>query len=356
MNRFYRDIAETVLKGVSLEPLRGKRVLITGSNGLIGSHMVAAIHLGNLKQGLAAKVIGISRSAPTPWLESLSADGSVEFLKADLTSNVGLPTFGQGFDYIVHAASYAQPQRYLTDPVATMKLSSSVTCDLLEMAARSNDTRGRRATFLFLSSVAIYGVPQRAGELINEDFPGFASPLDPRAVYTSSKRFGETLCKVFNDQGSVDARIARAAPVFGPGLPLNDSRVLGEFVARALEHGELRMKDDGSQKRSWLFISDAMIMLFHVLLHGKHLVYNVSGTDVRSIAEMARYIAGETGVPVTVPETAVTGLHSHGAFPVIDLDISRIMAETGLGELVSLKTGLRSCIEWARSLRKGDYD
>lgn len=344
MNKFYRDVAGKVLNQVSLESLRGANVLLTGANGLLGSHMLSVLAHANDELGLNIRATAVSRNSPVSWCESLFRAGSFKFEKLNLVG-ADLSSFHRGeYTHVIHAATYGQPKKFLENAKDTMLLNTAVTQGLLEVAEKTN------GHFLFMSSSEIYGdAPKEAGPL-REDYPGNVSPTDQRSPYTSSKRLGETWCKVYEDSKKVRARIARVSSAYGPGVYLNDDRVLNVFIRRAIESGELKMMDRGEQRRRWLYISDAVVMLFHILLHGKHLVYNVAGEDLRSIRELASYISQGLDVPLLMPEESGVAEHTKGAPNMIDIDIQRIKAEAGLTKLVPLSEGIQSCIQWNHEL------
>lgn len=347
MNKHYQNIADEVINTLSLKPLNGKSVLITGANGLIGSHMLSVLAEANKNLNLNLNVTASSRSQPAPWIKNIFMQPGFKFINIDLV-NASLPWEGQSFDYVIHAATYGQPKKFLENPLQTMILNSKVTESLLELTAKTN------GTFLFMSSSEIYGNPPIEFTPTQENYHGNVSPLDQRSPYTSSKRFGETLCKVYNDMKKVRARIARVSSVYGPGVNLIDDRVLNVFIRRAIEEKKLKLMDQGEQKRRWLYITDALVMFFYILLYSKELVYNVGGVDLRSVGELANYIGKEVGVPVVFPDKSTTAGHTVGAPTLIDIDTNLIRSEAKMEKLTTLEQGLKSCIAWTNDLLKGN--
>jgi len=345
MNGHYQIISDRVLDQVSLEPLRGKRVLITGSNGLLGSHLASVIARSNQRQALAARVLCLSRSKPVSWLVPVLASPGFSFSQLDLAS--GLPPRLSPPDFVIHAATYGQPKKFLENPSSTMILNTQTTHELLELVSAVG------GSLLFMSSSEIYGSPPAEFTPTREDYPGNVAPLDQRSPYTSSKRMGETWCKVYQESRGIRARIARVSSAYGPGANLTDDRVLNVLIRGALEMNEIRLMDQGRQRRRWLYISDALVMLLHILLRGRELVYNVAGDDLRSVAELGSYIGELVGVPVILPPDEQHAEHTAGAPALIDIDISRIRAEAGLGPLIPLREGLAPCIQWTRDLMEG---
>jgi len=339
----YQNIAKHVVSTVDFSPLREKAVSLTGVNGLLGSHLLHALSLANEKLNLSLQVIGTSQSEPAPWIKDIFKQEGFRFVRLDLRSSFDSALLGQP-DYFIHTATYGQPRKFLDDPLGTMKLNSQVTGQLLDLTSE----KGGR--FLFASSSEIYGNPPRELMPISEKYHGNTSPLDHRSPYTSSKRFGETLCKIYNDLGRVCSRIARVSSVYGPGVNLSDDRVLNVFIRRALQTGELTMLDRGQQQRHWLYILDATAMLAYILIHSKEIVYNVSGNDLRSIAELASFIGEDLGIPVITPSVEDIAHHTKGAPDVISMDNSLILSEMQFYDLVPLRQGITNCITWTKAL------
>ncbi len=344
MNRHYEPLARAVAESVCLDRLRDGAVLITGANGLIGSHMAAVLAYANAHHGLNAETVCLSRGPASPWLASIVDGPRMSFIQADLAPGCSRLLPERRWTHVVHAATYGQPRKFLDNALGTMELNSAVTNELLQLA------EGCRASFLFMSTSELYGNPVAASLTMTEDRPATIAPLDTRAAYNAAKLYGETLCAVYNRTARVRARIARVSSVYGPGVRLDDDRVMNVFILRALQTGALKMMDSGQQRRRWLFVSDATRMLFHILLKSEQLIYNVSGSGMVSIAEVASAIASETGVQVAVAEAVATPAHMTGSLPLIDIDNGRILGETGITDLLPLREGVRATVAWLRDL------
>ena len=224
-------------------------------------------------------------------------------------------------------------------PEITIKLNTYVTLTLLEKVLTKN------GKFLFISTSEVYS------GLLNPPFReeqiGTSSPLHPRACYIEAKRCGETIVNVYRNKG-VAATSARLSLAYGPGTRSGDRRVLNNFIEKALIDKEIRLLDKGDAKRTYCYVSDAVNMMWQILLKGKECVYNVGGFSTVTIAELARFVGEISGVNVVFPENGGVGVS--GAPEDVRLDLSRITSEFGKRELVNLETGLRSTIEWQQSL------
>lgn len=342
MNLFYLNVASQVKQRVSLEKLKGKRVLITGANGILGSHIAALLAYLNNEFSFDMKVLNVSRSAPASWLEDIFKTKGFAFREMDLGEEP--VKFKEDFDFIIHAATYGQPKKFIENAATTMCLNSTVTESLLRIAERSG------ATFLFMSTSEIYGNPSPEYCPTSELAPAVIHSSDIRASYNVSKVFSEVLCNLYNETGRVRARVARVSSVYGPGVRLNDDRVLYVFIKRALETGELRLMDQGMQRRKWCYITDAMVMFFHILLHSTSVIYNVCGSGIYSIAEIAQSIGSQLNKPVYFPDKESFQEHTKGSLNLIDLDNTKILKEAKMQKLIEPEQGIVDCIAWIKWL------
>ncbi len=339
MNRAYFTCAESALAHCSLEPLVGRTLLVTGATGLLGSHLCAAVVLANQRHGLGIRLIATSRSPPPPWLAGLFAAPHVHFEPVDLSADPDW-LIRQTFDAVVHGATYGQPKRFLEQPFETIRLNGRALELLLERANQCG------ARVLFLSTSEIYA-PSATGHAVTEDHP-CQSPLGARGIYTSAKIFGETLCRAYAEQEGLPTRVARVSSVYGPGVRCDDHRVIYEFIRRAMKSHRIALLDQGAQERCWLYAADATAMLFWVLLHSKQAVYNVAGTERRSILQLAELIAAETGASVELPHESRTESHTAGSPQSVHPDIRRLAQESGLLESVELQEGVAASVDWMR--------
>lgn len=342
MNPFYLRIATQTQKRVAFEKLNGKRVLITGANGILCSHLANMIAFLNREYGYDTKVLNISRSAPAKWLHETFQTPGFEYRQIDLGEEP--LNLKEDFDFIIHGATYGQPKKFIHNAAKTMCLNSSVTESLLKVAERN------KATFLFMSTSELYGNPAPEHCPTSELAPAIINSLDVRSSYNVSKVFSEVLCNLYNESRSVRARVARVSSVYGPGVRLDDDRVLYVFIKRALETGELRLMDMGEQRRKWCYIADALVMFFHILLHSESVIYNVSGSDVLSIADIAKTIGTQLNVPVIFPKNIDVQDHVKGSLNLIDLDNSKILREASISNLTSANQGIAESICWMKWL------
>jgi UDP-glucuronate decarboxylase len=329
--------ASRVLARVSLAPLGGRRVLVTGASGLLGSHILACLAAARA-EGVDTEVLAVSRGETPEHLPSLLAQARARVLHGNLVD----PAFRKSIpevDCVIHAAAYAQPALFMADPVETLALGTEVTLDLLRRISPGG-------SFLFLSSSEVYS--GLSAPPFREDQIGTTTPAHPRACYIESKRAGEAACHAFRTRG-IAAKVARVSLAYGPGTRPGDTRVLNVFIEAALTRGEISMRDSGRARRTYVYVADAVDVLWHVLLHGKQAVYNVGGESTTTVAELARVVGALTNARVQVPDKD-DGLA--GAPDDVRLDLSKSREEFGKCQYVPLAEGLGRTIAWQRGLRR----
>lgn len=329
--------AERVRAAVDLSAMRGARVLITGASGLVGTHLLGSA-LADATADL--RVTAVLHGEPPPHLAPMLADARVRVLRGDLADPAFYPQLPAA-DLILHAAGYGQPGRFLQNPLATLRLNTAATFALLDRLAPG----GR---LLFVSTSELYsGNPHTPH---TEEMIGSTGPLHPRAAYIEGKRCGEATCIAARASG-VQAVAGRLALAYGPGTRPHDARVLNAFIERGLTEGDIRLMDPGRALRTYCYVTDAVTMLWRILLSGEHPVYNVGGRSTVTIAQLAQEIGGQLGVPVSIPGS---GQEVSGAPDVVQLSTARYEAEFGTPAWVGLAEGVRRTITWQRSLYGGE--
>ncbi len=327
------------IKRINLVPLYGKTVLITGANGLIGTYLIYMLHLTNIMEGAGIKIVGVSKNAPCQALKDIFAN-NYRFISEDLTK-MDYKDLQIKTDYIIHGATYAQPGKFLRNYLDTIHLNTSATEKLLQKAKEDG------AKLLFLSSSEIYGEPDKKNIPTLEEYPGFCSSVNIRAIYSESKRMGETLCFAYKNFEDVDVKIARISMTYGPGVKLDDERVMANFIKQALEKKKIVMLDDGSKVRTFCYIADGVLMLLNILIYGNDFVYNVGGKDSISIRKLAEEICALTGSSLSVdiqkqlPEQDIKVSPEH-----VELDIKRVCKEFELEYFKPFSEGLTRTIVW----------
>ena len=315
--------------------LTNKRVLITGSSGLIGTYIVAYM-ASLIKAGIPLEVYAQTFSEPPPHMLELISCGKIKVLQIDL-SNINEYKRLPDADVIIHSAGYAQPMLFMSNPIATMQINISATMALLQRLRP-------QGSFIFVSSREVYS--GLTDSFFQEEYIGTTTPYHPRAAYIEGKRSGEAACNAFRSQG-VRAISARLGDVYGPGTRKHDKRALNSFIEKALFNQKIDLLDSGTAMRTYGYVADALKLLIKILFYGKQAVYNVGGHSDTSIAELAKIIGEITNVPVIFPSNEI---QIAGAPEIAHLDLSRVETEFGKTEYVELEEGLKRTIAWQREL------
>jgi len=225
-----------------------KRALVTGAAGFVGSHLVDRL----ITEGY--RVTGLDNLI-TGNLDNLNLarqSKNFEFENWDVSAK--LPSFNEKFDLIFHAASPASPPKYFKYPIETMMVNSVGTKNCLDLAT----TDGSR--FIYFSTSEIYGDPLEHPQ--REDYWGNVNPIGPRSIYDEAKRFGEALVAQYVRDKMVDGGIVRIFNTYGPRLDLFDGRVVSTFIRQARNREALTVNGDGSQTRSFCYVTDLVEGIF----------------------------------------------------------------------------------------------
>ncbi len=340
------DVASILATDLPWHALSGCTVAVTGAGGFLGGALVHALlglnDRGRLERPL--KVVAIGRDPERlrqRWSGRADAQarGWLALLCCDLAQPEGLVLRA---DHIVHAASQASPKFYRTDPLGTLAPNVIGTWALLRQA----QAHGSRS-FLYISSSEVYGQAARADALREGDL-GIVDPTDVRSCYAESKRMGETMCLSWAHQHGLHVGIARPFHTYGPGLALDDGRVFADFVADVVHGRDIVMNSDGSARRAFCYVSDAVRGLLHILLRGERGgVYNVANPGAElSVLELASLLS--TLVPghhIGVRRAAPAGGHymPSGIARLLP-DVSRLQA-TGWQPTVGAAEGFTRMIE-----------
>ena len=225
-----------------------KRALVTGAAGFVGSHLVdRLIAEGYFVTGLDNLITGN--------LDNLnSANKSKNFIFEECDVSVKLPIFNEKFDLIFHAASPASPPKYFKHPIETMMVNSVGTKNCLDLATKDG------SRLIYFSTSEIYGDPLEHPQ--RENYWGNVNPIGPRSIYDEAKRFGEALVAQYVRDKKVNAGIIRIFNTYGPRLDLHDGRVVSTFIRQAINRESLTVNGDGSQTRSFCYVTDLVEGIF----------------------------------------------------------------------------------------------
>ena len=259
---------------------KGKKVLITGGAGFLGSH------LADLFISKGFKVIAMDNliTGDIRNLEHLFKHPDFEFHHHDVSKFVSVP--GE-LHYILHFASPASPIDYLKIPIQTLKVGSLGTHNLLGLAL------AKKARILVASTSEIYGDPLIHPQ--TEDYWGNVNPIGPRGVYDEAKRFQEAMTMAYHRFHQVETRIVRIFNTYGPRMRLNDGRALPAFIGQALRGEDITVFGDGSQTRSFCYVADLIEGIYRLLMSDYAEPVNIGNPQEITIREFAEEIIKLTG-------------------------------------------------------------
>lgn len=316
MNEILKEDLEYIHKTIAFEQFAGKKILITGATGLIGSAIVSAFLDWNRNHENQIHVIALVRNrkkCEVLFAEYLS-DG-LEILESDVCN---LCPSDMGLDYIIHGASQTSSKGFVETPVETVMTALDGTRNLLELA-RINQVEG----FVYLSSMEVYGTPA-TDDKITESTPSNLDVLQVRSCYPESKRMCENLCVCYASEYAVPAKIVRLTQTFGTGVSYHDGRVFAEFARCVLENRNIILKTKGETKRCYLYTADAVTAILTVLLNGASgEAYNAANEATYcSIFEMACIVAdmSENSIQVIIEEN--TDIQKLGYAPTLKMNLA----------------------------------
>lgn len=306
------------------------RSLVTGGAGFLGSHLCEYL----LKQGHEVVVLDNLLTGNIANLEPLQCD-AFKFIKQDVTEYIYI---SGPVDYVFHFASPASPLDYLQLPIQTLKVGALGTHKALGLAM------AKQARFLLASTSEVYGDP-----LVHpqpESYWGNVNPVGPRGVYDEAKRFGEALTMAYHRYKGVDTKIVRIFNTYGPRMRPNDGRAIPAFVPQALRHEPITIFGDGSQTRSFCYVSDLIDGIYRLMMSDQHEPVNIGNPHEMTIREMAETIIRLTGSSSTL----ITKPLPVDDPKVRQPDITLAREFLGWEPRIDLETGLSKTIAWFREV------
>ena len=305
-----------------------RRLVITGAAGFIGSHLAEAllargdevIGIDNL---LTGDVANIAHLANRPFT----------FIKHDITNYIYIDG---PVDVVLHWASPASPIDYLELPIPTLKVGALGTHKALGLA------KEKRATFVLASTSEVYGDPLEHPQ--QEGYWGNVNPIGPRGVYDEAKRFAEAMTVAYHRYHGIDTKIVRIFNTYGPRMRVKDGRAVPAFISQALRNEDVTVFGDGTQTRSFMYITDLVDGVIRLMESTTNDPVNIGNPHEMTIGQIAETII------------RMTGAHSrivYGPLPTDDPkvrqpDITRARTLLGWEPKVTLEEGLVKTIDYFR--------
>jgi len=303
------------------------RILITGGAGFLGSH------LSDLLLGDGHEVIAMDNlvTGNTDNIAHLAGNPKFSFIKHDVSNYIYIE--GE-IDAILHFASPASPIDYLDLPIPTLKVGSLGTHNALGLAL------AKGARLLLASTSEVYGDPQVHPQ--TEDYWGHVNPVGPRGVYDEAKRFAEAMTMAYHRYHNVETRIVRIFNTYGPRMRLDDGRVVPNFVKQALQGQELTIYGDGSQTRSFCYVSDLIAGIYKLLMSNEPEPTNIGNPTETTILQFAEKINEITGNAAGIRFEPLPEDDPKRRQP----DISKAKRVLGWEPKVNLDAGMNETISW----------
>lgn len=255
------------------------RALVTGGAGFLGSHLCDAL----LAEGYSVVAVDNLLTGRISNIEHLRREGNFEFLQLDINR-----AFDCGeVNYVFHFASPASPVDYMIHGIDTLKVGSLGTMHALEIAQKYH------AKYMVSSTSECYGDPLEHPQ--KETYWGNVNPIGPRSVYDEAKRFTEALTMAYHRYHKLDTRISRIFNTYGPRMQLNDGRVIPNFMKQALRGEDLTIYGDGSQTRSFCYVSDEIDGFLRLAKCDEHGPVNIGNPNEFTILECAQQVIAVTG-------------------------------------------------------------
>ena len=352
-----RDVADMLRRlAPELAEMAGSRLLLTGGAGFLGHafvHLFVGWNRAHPDRAIDLVVAdNFARGLPA-WLAALDDEPHLRLLRHDITRL--LPDDAGPFAYVIHAASIASPTFYRRFPLETMDANVQGLRLLLdravEQAAAGDPLRG----FLCFSTSEIYGDPPPEMIPTPETYRGNVSCTGPRACYDESKRYGETLAVTFAGHHGVPVRTVRPFNNYGPGLAIDDGRVLPDFMRQVLSGSDIVMHSDGTPTRTFCYVADAVVGYVLALVRGRDgEAYNIGvrRPEISMAALAAKVVAlaaEELGYQGRVVHRASEDRHYLTDNPNRRCpNVDKAEAELGYLSEVGLDDGLRRSLLWYR--------
>jgi dTDP-glucose 4,6-dehydratase len=306
------------------------RAVVSGGAGFIGRRVVERL----LDRGWRVAAIDNLVTSRRENLESLVSRPGFEFIEHDVSNEVTVP--GAVTD-VLHLASPASPIDFPAIPIQIVKVGTLGTHNLLGLA------KAKGARFLLASTSEVYGDP-----LVHpqpESYWGNVNPIGPRGCYDESKRAAEAFTMAYHRAHAMDTRIVRIFNTYGPGMRLDDGRVVPNFIGQALRGEPLTVYGDGSQTRSFTYLEDLVAGMLAVLDKGDHLPFNIGNPVETTILEFAKKIIELTGSSSEIVFRPLPTDDPKQRCP----DISRARSALGWEPSVELDEGLARTVDYFRA-------
>jgi dTDP-glucose 4,6-dehydratase len=309
------------------------RALITGGAGFLGSHLCDLF----LSRGHEVICMDNFLTGSADNIRHLFGRDGFTFIKQDVTQYIHIDG---PLDYVLHFASPASPIDYLEKPIQTLKVGSLGTHKTLGVA------KDKGARYLIASTSEVYGDPLTHPQ--KEDYWGNVNPVGPRGVYDEAKRFAEAMTMAYHRFHGVETRIVRIFNTYGERMRVKDGRVVPAFISQALRNEPLTVFGDGSQTRSFCYVSDLIEGIYRLLMSDEDMPTNIGNPSEMTVLQFAQEIKRLTGTSAPIEFRALPEDDPKIRRP----DITKARTLLGWEPQVPLEQGLQRTIDYFRTVVK----
>lgn len=342
-NNLYVSMLKDNILQDYIDKMKNKSIFITGACGMIASCLIDYIMVMNEK-GANIQIYALGRNVDKAQkrFSSYFDHPLFQFIQQDINNEI---TLNENVDYIIHAASNANPKAYATQPVETILGNFIGMNNVLSFA------KNKGGRVMYVSSGEMYGSAADSIDGFTEEYSGYVDYHSPRSCYPSGKRSAEVLCQSYLDEYEVDCVIVRPCHIYGPTASISDGRVIPAFIRDGVNGNNITMKSKGSQIRSHCYVIDVVTAMLHVLIYGeKGEAYNISADEsVYSIKEMTEMICDYCNIKI---EFDLPNEEDQKGFSKVERAVLKNdkLKKLGWRSHYSLKEGLISTIDILRSI------
>lgn len=335
-NVFLVEAYEEMINEFDASFFKEKTFVVTGASGFIASSIVRFLLF--VKNTVECQIVLLSHDYEGAFnkYEDVINTGRVELREWNIYD---FPPISERVDYVFHTSSPAVTKWINLHPADTLSVNAIGTRQLLEMC-RKNKCQG----FLYFSSESAQGDMCYSADVVGEDDIYNLDYLDTKKSYAEGKRFGEALCKAYYVQYGIHAKIARLSHTYGPGISLSDGRIFSDFVSYIIEGRDIVIKGDGSDVRTYMYITDAIRGLLYVLFFGDDgLPYKVSNPkETMSVRELADRLCIEAFPEKKLRVVCTNNEAKKKKTPIISIERLR---NVGFEPRVGVVEGFRKTVE-----------
>ena len=289
--KIIEENCKLLYNAIDISKMRNSKVLITGANGLIGSFFADYLNFLNNTHNYQIDIYITSYSKPenAVRIAHLLEQPRVTYFEWDASEKIDINVFKHEIDYVFFCSGYGQPAKFTKDIVKT----SFINTIGVESILKYLDSLEKETNFLFLSTSEVYGEPDSENIPTPEEYEGRLPSSNKRASYILSKKLGEVICSAYSHNNKTNVKVARVGLLYGPGTLINDNRVLQELLFKAINDREIKLLDDGSALRNYLYLTDGIEMLLNIIVNSNshEIIYNVGAdSEPITIYELAKKI------------------------------------------------------------------